>query len=84
MVACTINATQHPGQAALVNGLLEAGSKTVVVALRLPYDLAAYPGVATYICTYSLQPPSIEALADALWGHIPFEGRLPVTVAGER
>jgi beta-N-acetylhexosaminidase len=82
VVACTINATHHPGQAALVNALLEAGSKTVAVALRLPYDFAAYPGAATYICTYSLQPPSIEALADALWGRIPFEGRLPVTVAG--
>jgi beta-N-acetylhexosaminidase len=78
IIAGTINAFQHPGQAALVNALLEAGARLVAAALRLPYDLATYPGVSTYICTYSIQPPSIEALADALCGRIPFEGRLPV------
>jgi beta-N-acetylhexosaminidase len=52
----------------------------VTVALRLPHDITAYPAAPTNICTYSLQPPSIEALADALWGRIPFEGRLPVTL----
>jgi beta-N-acetylhexosaminidase len=82
VVVCTINASQHPGQATLVNLLLEAGSKVIAIALRLPYDLESYPGVPTYICTYNLQPPSMEALADALWGRIPFLGRLPVTVSG--
>jgi beta-N-acetylhexosaminidase len=81
VIACTINAFQHAGQAALVNMLLEAGNKAIAVALRLPYDLSAYPGAPTYICTYNLQPPSMEALADALWGRIPFVGRSPVTVA---
>jgi beta-N-acetylhexosaminidase len=82
VIAGTINAFQHEGQAVLVNTLLEGGSKVIAVALRLPYDLAAYPGVPTYICTYNLQPPSMQALADALWGRIPFVGRSPVTVAG--
>ncbi|HYP40800.1 MAG TPA: glycoside hydrolase family 3 N-terminal domain-containing protein, partial [Chloroflexia bacterium] len=82
VIAGTINAFQQPGQAALVNTLLEGGSKVIAVALRLPYDLSAYPGAPTYICTYNLQPPSMEALADALWGRIPFLGRSPVTVAG--
>jgi beta-N-acetylhexosaminidase len=82
VIVCTINASQHQGQAALVNALLETDSKVIAVALRLPYDLASYPGVPTYICTYNLQPPSMEALADALWGRIPFLGRLPVTVTG--
>lgn len=66
---------------ALVNSLLEAGSKVIAVALHLPYDLSSYPGAPTYICTYNLQSPSMEAPADALWGRIPFLGRLPVTVA---
>ncbi len=81
VIAGTINAFQHSGQAALVNSLLETDSKVIAVALRLPYDLSAYPGAPTYICTYNLQPPSMEALADALWGRIPFLGRSPVTVA---
>lgn len=81
-VVGTINAGDHPGQAALVNALLEDGTRVLAVALRLPYDLAAYPAVAAYACTYSLQPYSLEALADALWGRIPFAGRLPVSVEG--
>jgi beta-N-acetylhexosaminidase len=53
----------------------------VAVALRTPFDVAAYAGVGAYACTYGIQPPSIEALADALVGRIPFRGRLPVTLA---
>ena len=82
VIVGTINAFQHTGQADLVKMLVEAGNTVIAVALRLPYDLSAYPGVPTYICTYNIQPPSMEALADALWGKIPFAGRLPVTVIG--
>ena len=76
----TINATNHPGQAALVNALLQGGNRVVAVALRMPYDLAAYPNVSTYLCTYSLQPPSLEALARVLWGDQRALGQLPVTL----
>ncbi len=38
VVIGTINATAHAGQAALVNALPHAGTPTVAVALRLPYD----------------------------------------------
>jgi beta-N-acetylhexosaminidase len=81
-VVCTINASDHAGQAALVAGLVASGVKVVAVALRLPYDAAAYPAAPTVIATYSLQPSSLEALAGALFGRAPFEGRLPVTVPG--
>lgn len=76
----TINATAHHGQAAMVNALHKQGMPMIAVALRMPYDLAAYPDVSTYACTYSILPPAMEALADALWGRIPFAGQLPVTI----
>jgi beta-N-acetylhexosaminidase len=76
----TINAATHPGQAELVNAVLEQGPPTVVVALRLPYDLAAFPQAPTYACTYSILPPSMEAVTAALWGEIPFPGQLPVSI----
>jgi len=76
----TINAADHPGQAALVNTLLKEGRKVIAVALRMPYDLTAYPEAPTYLCTYSILPPAMEALADALWGRIPFIGKLPVSI----
>jgi beta-N-acetylhexosaminidase len=82
VIVCTINAGDHTGQARLVSGLVEDGVKVVAAALRLPYDAAAYPSAPAVISTYSLQPPSLEALAGALFGRVPFEGRLPVTVSG--
>jgi beta-N-acetylhexosaminidase len=80
VVVSTINATAHPGQAALVNALLKRDIPTVAVALRMPYDLLAYPTAPTYVCVYSIQPPAMEALAQALFGHLPFAGRLPVSI----
>ena len=55
---------------------------TVTVALRTPHDLATYPLARTHACTYSVVEPSMESLADALWGAIPFRGRLPGAIPG--
>lgn len=80
VIVCTIEATRQPGQAELVNGLLDTAVPLVSVALRTPYDLAAYPRARTHICTYSIQQPAMRALAAALWGEIPFQGKLPVRI----
>ncbi len=77
-VVGTFDAPGRPGQTALVRAMVAAGQPTVAVALRGPFDLEAYPAVPTYACTYGVQPPLMEALADALVGRIPFAGRLPV------
>lgn len=74
----TINAYQHRGQAALVNTLIDRGQPVIALALRMPYDMIAYPRVPTYLCTYSLQPAALQAVARALWGRIPCVGQLPV------
>lgn len=80
VIVGTISATTRPGQAALVNELLRRGVRVVAVALRLPYDLAAYPGAPTFLCTYSILGPAMTALAEALFGRAPMTGRLPVTI----
>jgi len=82
VVVGTINATVHPGQAALVNALLNDDVGMVAVALRMPYDGLAYPTAPTYVCVYSIQPPAMEALAQALFGQVPFAGQLPVSMPG--
>ena len=73
---------QDRGQAALVRALLADGLPTVVAALRLPYDLAAFPEAPTFVCAYSIVQPSLEALEAALWSAAPVEGRLPVSIPG--
>jgi beta-N-acetylhexosaminidase len=78
----TLNAYSQPGQQALVHEVMKRRVPTIVVAMRLPYDLAAFPEVSTYLCTYSIVEPSMQALAKAMFGFAEFRGRLPVTIPG--
>lgn len=83
IVAGTISATPGSPQAELVEALRSTGRPLVTVALRTPWDLAAYPGVAAHVATYSILPESMHALAAALFGATgspaeAFPGRLPV------
>jgi beta-N-acetylhexosaminidase len=81
LVVCgALNALESPGQVKLVRRILQSGVRTIVVALRLPYDLVAFPEAPTYICTYSILEPSMRALAKALFGHLVFKGKLPVSI----
>jgi beta-N-acetylhexosaminidase len=83
LVICgTLNASESNGQTKLVCRLLQSGVPTILAALRLPYDLQAFPEAPTYLCTYSLMEPSMQALANALFGHLPCTGRLPVSIPG--
>jgi beta-N-acetylhexosaminidase len=82
LIVGTISAHLQPEQAALVTALLETGVPAVTIAMRTPYDLMTYPAAGTHLCTYSIQPASLSAAAAAMWGEIPFHGRLPVTIPG--
>jgi beta-N-acetylhexosaminidase len=82
LIVGTINASMQPAQAALAHELLALNIPAVMVALRVPYDLRAYPQAATYLCSYGILPPSMQALAAALFGQAPITGQLPVALAG--
>ncbi len=57
-----------------------ADRRVIAVALRGPFDIERYPEAPLCACTYGIQPPQMEALADALLGRIPFTGTLPVAL----
>lgn len=80
VIVGTLNASDDPAQAALVRALIERGQRPIVVALRTPYDLAAFPDVDAYLCTYSIRRVSIEAVAAALFGDFVPTGTLPCTI----
>lgn len=82
IVVGTINAFAEEKQAELVRELLKLDKPVIVVALRLPYDLAAFPEASTYICTYSILEPSMRAVANAMFGFGEMTGRLPVSIPG--
>ena len=56
------------------------GRPCIGVALRTPYDVALISPALAALCTYGIQAPQMEALADALLGRIPFAGTLPVVL----
>ena len=78
VVVGTLSASLDPSQAAMVDAILGTGSSTVTVALRTPWDLAAYPRAGTHLCTYSVVAASCEALAAVCFGEREATGRLPV------
>ena len=52
--------------------MLSLGRPTVTVALRTPFDLAAYPAAPCHVAAYGILPPTLAALADAIAGAAPF------------
>jgi beta-N-acetylhexosaminidase len=82
IVLGTVAANLVPAQAAFARRVVSLGRPTVTVALRTPWDVCAYPEARTHVCTYGILAPTMEALGAALFGEIPFRGRLPVEIAG--
>ena len=82
VIVATLATNVQPSQARLVDAVLETGTPTVTVAMRTPYDLADYPRSRTHLCSYSIVPASVGAVADALFGQAPIGGRLPVEIPG--
>ena len=80
LILVTLSASMQPAQATLARECLALDISTITVAARTPYDLAVYPQAQTHLCTYGIQPPSMQALAAALFGRAPLRGRLPVTI----
>lgn len=84
VIVGTANANLHPFQVNLVKRVhgLVGDSKLVVAAVINPYDLMAFPDVATYLVTYEYTPPAHEAVVKIMFGEIEATSRLPVTIPG--
>lgn len=77
-------AVPESGRKAL-SELLEGDARdapVVAVSFGSPYLLSEFPGLQTYICAYGTQEIVQEAVARALFGEAPLDGRLPVTIPG--
>ncbi len=80
IVVVTADARRHPGQIALVEALQHLPA--VVLAVRSPYDLLAFPDQSTYVATYGDGAASLQAAARVLFGQLQPSGRLPVVLPG--
>ena len=82
--ATAVNTISVPdATAALLQSVLQAKrEKTVVVSFGSPYFLSDFPQIENYVCAYSNALTSETGVVKALFGEIPFRGRLPVTIPG--
>jgi beta-N-acetylhexosaminidase len=80
VVIGTIDGHRQRPQIELVEALAATGTPVVAVALRGPWDIAAYPPAVTALATYSILPASLNALAAVLAGEVQARGCLPVQI----
>ncbi|MBN1965469.1 MAG: hypothetical protein JW910_12540, partial [Anaerolineae bacterium] len=78
-IVFTYDAIDNPDQQALLAVL--PPERTVVVALRSPYDWTVYPYAVAYLTTYTFLPPTVPAVCAALFGARPLTGVLPVNLS---
>lgn len=77
VIVGTNDAYRDPAQRDFVQALHERGQRVIIVALRTPYDAAAFPQVAAVLCVYGVRAANCEAAARALFGEITAAGVLP-------
>ncbi len=79
IVVFTQNADADSQEQALVRAL--PPDQTIAVALASPYDWTVYPQVSGYVLTYSPLPQAVTAVCKVLFGLIPVNGKLSITLA---
>ncbi len=79
----TYNAHMYSDQAQLVQDCLNLGKKSVVSALRNPYDLSVFPQAKNYLVSYGFREASLKALVDVLFGRLPAKGILPTNILNQ-
>lgn len=76
----TMNAHLIEDQAQLIRKLAMTGKSVIVIAMRNPYDLAAFPMVNAFLATYEYTLPSLNVASDIIFGARKPNGKLPVTI----
>jgi beta-N-acetylhexosaminidase len=81
ILVSTFNAwTPGASQIELVDALLGTGKPVIVAAVGTPYDVAYLSSAPTFITSLDYQPPSLDALVEAVFGEFDPTGKLPVTI----
>jgi beta-N-acetylhexosaminidase len=66
----------------LVDELIATRKPVALLALGNPYMVRNFSGVAAWLALFSTVPPSETAAAKAIFGDIPVNGKLPVSIPG--
>lgn len=79
VIALTNGLRTSEGQRALLQRLLGSGTPVVAVSVQEPYD-PGYVDARTWVATYDWRSVTMNSLAKVLFGKLPPQGRLPVSV----
>lgn len=71
-----------PEMISAIDSLSLLQKPVVVMAMGSPYTIGAVPDAAAYVCAYSDAEFSTEAAIEALFGEIPVNGKLPISIPG--
>jgi beta-glucosidase-like glycosyl hydrolase/CubicO group peptidase (beta-lactamase class C family) len=63
-----------------INDLMRTNKKIVFLAHGNPYVLSGFPKVKTYLCNYGSSEVLENAFAEALFGEISIQGKLPISI----
>jgi beta-N-acetylhexosaminidase len=70
------------GLAGLVTGLIKSNVPVALISLGSPYLFRNFPDVSAYAATFSTSQTSEIATARAMFGEIPIQGKMPVSIPG--
>jgi beta-N-acetylhexosaminidase len=69
-------------QTNFVRQMLALNKPVAVVAFGSPYLIRQFPEAKNYVATYAIEEVAQTAAARAIFGEVPFTGKLPVSVPG--
>lgn len=67
-------------QTQFVKDLLKINKKIVFLAHGNPYVLSGFPNAKTYLCNYGSSEVLEKAFAEAIFGEISIQGKLPISI----
>jgi beta-N-acetylhexosaminidase len=82
IIVGTLNAHLIPEQQELVKRFHQLDKPMVVIAMRSPYDLLAFPEVNAYLTTYEYTLPALQTAVEIVFGRRKAYGKLPITLPG--
>lgn len=80
ILVITANAARDVHQQGLVQRIIQTDRPVIGLAVYNPYDVSAFPQLETYLVTYEYTRPALAAATRVIFGEIPAQGHLPISL----
>ena len=69
-------------QLPLINQIYKSGKPVITAAMGSPYLIERFPQAETWLSAFGISDVAQISIARAIFGEIPVQGHLPVTIPG--